>query len=429
VLGGGGLATGLAAGSVTITAIYTPSDGSTTLSATAALTVTAAKTPKSLTLSPSSASILLNGTQAFTATLVYTDGSASNVTNSASWTTTDPTVVVLSNANTGGRGGGGGIGIVGGGTATGVGTGTATVTASYTDSGTTFSATANVTVSNPAVLSFSITPTTPTIYLSGTTTQQVTATVIFTDDTKKDVTTSSSWTSGTPAVAVIGGNNGRAQAVSAGSSIITATYTDSSGTVHTATTTLTVASRKLSSLSLSPTTPTTHVGFTKSFTLYAIYDDGSKSNVTGSATWSSSTASVATIAINGGGPGGGGNTAVSTAIAAGSTTIQAAYGGLNASTTLTVSSGTLSSIAVTGTSASIAVGATEQLTATGTYSDNLTEDLTSSAIWLSSSDASATVSNATASVGLLTAVAAGSPAISAVYKGVTGTLSIQVTSN
>src|ERR1019366_6583439 len=210
------------------------------------------------------------------------------------------------------RGGGGGIGIVGGGTATGVGTGTATVTASYTDSGTTFSATANVTVSNPSVLSFSITPTTPTIYLSGTTTQQFTATVIFTDDTKKDVTASSSWTSATPAVAVIGGNNGRAQAVSAGSSIITATYTDSSGTVHTATTTLTVASRKLSSLSLSPTTPTTHVGFTKSFTLYAIYDDGSKSNVTGSATWSSSTASVATIAISGGGAagGGGGNTAV-----------------------------------------------------------------------------------------------------------------------
>ena len=142
----------------------------------------------------------------------------------------------------------------------------------------------------------------------------------------------------------------------------------------------------------------------------------------------SSTASVATIAT-GGGPGGGGNTAVSTAIAAGSTTIQAVYSGLTASTTLTVSSGTLSSIAVTGASTSLAVGATEQLTATGTYSDNLTEDLTSSAIWLSSSDASATVSNATASVGLLTAVTAGSSTISAEYKGVTGTLSIQVTSN
>jgi uncharacterized protein YjdB len=430
VLGGGGLATGLAAGSVTITAIYTPSDGSAALSDTATLTVTAAKTPKSLSLSPTSASILLNGTQSFTATLVYTDGSTSNITNGASWTTTNPTVVVMSNTNTGRQGGGGGIGIVGGATATGVGTGTATVTATYTDGGTTLSATADVTVSNPAVLSFSITPTTPTIYLSGTTTQQFTATVVFTDYTKKDVTAASSWTSGTPATAVIGGNTGRAQAISTGSSVITATYTDSNGTIHTATTPLTVASRTVVSLSLSPTIPTTHVGFAKSFTVYAIYDDGSKGNVTGSATWSSSSASVATIAISGGGAagGGGGNTAVATPLTAGTTTLTATYAGQSASTTLTVSSGTLSSIAVTGPSTSIAVGATEQLVATGTYSDNLTEDLTSSAIWLPS-DGSASVSNATGSVGLLTAVKSGSPTISAEYKGVTGTLSIQVTSN
>ena len=85
--GGGSLATGVAAGSVTITAVYTPASGSTA-SATTPLTVTN-KTPKGLVVNPSSAAILLNGTQAFVAMLIYTDGSSTTVTGSASWTTSN----------------------------------------------------------------------------------------------------------------------------------------------------------------------------------------------------------------------------------------------------------------------------------------------------------------------------------------------------
>jgi trimeric autotransporter adhesin len=436
--GGGGLATGLVATSaVTISAVYTPSDGSSAVSATAKLTVTAAKTPSKLTISPTSATILLNGTQAFTATLVYTDGSTSSVTSAASWGTTDPSVVVMSNANTGFQGGGGGVGIVGGATATGVGAGSSTVTASYTVGSTAYTASASVTVSAFTVKSFSITPTNPTIYYSSTTTttEQFTATLVVTTDgtnyTSKDVTSASSWTSDKPAVAVIGGSTGRATAMGTGSATISATYIDSNGTSHTATDTLTVSTRTLSTLSLSPTTPTTHVGFTKSFTVYAIYNDGTKSNVTSSASWSSATPAVATIATGGGGPGGGGNTAVATALSAGNTEISATYGGITKSTTLKVGSGTLSSIAVTATSLTVVVGETEQLTATGTFSDSLTEDLTSSTVWLSSSDSNATVSNATGSVGLLTAVAASTSAITitAEYGGVSGTASFTITAN
>jgi len=69
---------------------------------------------------------------------------------------------------------------------------------------------------------------------------------------------------------------------------------------------------------------------------------------------------------------------------------------------------TLLSVAITGTLSAV-VGATSQLTATGTYDiAPLTEDITSTATWVS-----ATPANATVAAGLVTAVAAGTSAITA----------------
>ena len=310
--GGGGLVTGVGAGDVTITAVYTPTSGSA-VSATAPLMVTS-KTPKSLVLSPSSATILLNGTQAFVATLVYTDGSSSTVTGSASWTTADASVVVMSNAGTGViGGGGGGPGVVGGGTATAVGVGSANVTATYTptNSSTALTATAAVTVTDPPVLSLEVSPTTPTVYLSSGASQQFAATVIFTDYTTRNVTTSAQWTSSAATVAVVsnsGATIGRATGLKAGTSTITASYTGTGGTV-TASTVLTVADRAITKVQVTPTNPTTHLGISQSFVATAVYDDGTTSTVTGGATWTSSDTTVASVSNGGGGGGGGASTA------------------------------------------------------------------------------------------------------------------------
>jgi 6-phosphogluconolactonase (cycloisomerase 2 family) len=76
---------------------------------------------------------------------------------------------------------------------------------------------------------------------------------------------------------------------------------------------------------------------------------------------------------------------------------------------------TLTGVAVTPASASIAAGATQQFTATGTYSDNSTKDLTSSATWASASTSVATISGS----GLATAVATGSTNITATAAGKT----------
>ena len=86
---------------------------------------------------------------------------------------------------------------------------------------------------------------------------------------------------------------------------------------------------------------------------------------------------------------------------------------------------TLTSIAVTPANPTILVGATQQFTATGTYSDGSTQNVTSQATWTSSSTAAATI-NAS---GLATAVSAGSTTIRAALNGVTGSSTATVTAN
>src|SRR5207249_12326751 len=76
---------------------------------------------------------------------------------------------------------------------------------------------------------------------------------------------------------------------------------------------------------------------------------------------------------------------------------------------LTVTAAILSTITVTPTAPSVANGTTRQFTATGTYSDFTTQDLTTQVTWSSSSPAVATISNAGGTQGLATSVAAGGP--------------------
>ena len=79
---------------------------------------------------------------------------------------------------------------------------------------------------------------------------------------------------------------------------------------------------------------------------------------------------------------------------------------------------TLTSIAVTPASpAHLKVGATQQFTATGTFSDGTTSDITATVTWHSGTTATATISAA----GLATGVAAGTTAITATQGAVTST--------
>jgi hypothetical protein len=87
----------------------------------------------------------------------------------------------------------------------------------------------------------------------------------------------------------------------------------------------------------------------------------------------------------------------------------------------------LTSIAVTPANPSIATGATEQFTATGTFSGGNTYNLTDSVMWSSSKNPVATISNAVGTQGLATAVAAGTATMTATAGKITGSTVLTAT--
>ncbi len=416
--GGGGLATGLAAGSATINASFGG------FSDTATLTIAAPPVLSRLVVTPPTATIQVDLTQPFTATAVYDNGTAAPVTGTATWNSSDPAVAVMG-VGGGGRGGPGPI--VGGGTATALAVGTATISATYTENGVTVTGTAVLTVTDPPLLLLEISPTNPTVSLLNPN-QPFVATAIYSDYSVRNVTASAAWSSSNGTVAIIstsGGTAGRATGLTAGTSTITASYGGMS-----ASTTLTVVSRKVTTIQVTPTNPTAHIGINQPFVATAVYDDTTTGTVTGGATWTSSDSTVAPVGSTGG------STGVATPIKAGTTTITATYQGVSGTTLLTVSGATLTSIAITPSPLNVVVGGHQQLTATGTWADAppTTADITNNVTWLTSNgdaggDAIATVSNAAGSRGLLTAISAGSVTVSAIFRGVTGTLAGTVTAS
>ena len=84
---------------------------------------------------------------------------------------------------------------------------------------------------------------------------------------------------------------------------------------------------------------------------------------------------------------------------------------------------TLTAITVTPASTSVTVAGTRQFTATGTYSDGSTADITSAAIWTSGTPSVATVNT----TGPTTDVAVGTTTITAVSVTMSGSATLTVT--
>src|SRR6516162_9558692 len=107
--------------------------------------------------------------------------------------------------------------------------------------------------------------------------------------------------------------------------------------------------RSLESIAVTPANATIYAGSTLQYTATGSYSDGSQQNITLSVTWGSTNTALATIASGG----------LATAVAAGSTTIQAALSGITGSTGLTVSAPSLVSIAMTPANATVYTGSTQ----------------------------------------------------------------------
>jgi len=339
----------------------------------------------SIAITPANATFPLGVVQQLTATGTYTDGSTRNLTSTAAWATGNPTIATV-NAQ---------------GLATSVQPGSTSVTA--TSGAITGSTTLNV--SPAALVSIAVTPAIPSTPLGIT--QQFTATGTFTDGSTQNLTQTVQWSSSSATVATISntaGSQGLAQTIGTGLTTITAT--SSSGI--TGNTSLTVTAAALVSLAVTPPNPSIALGTTQQFTATGTFTDGSTQNLTANATWASSTITTATISTTG----------LATSVGMGTATISASSGTIAGSTALTVTAATLVSIAINPPTASVPVGVPQQFTATGTYTDGTTQDLTQSGNWTSSTMGVATISDAAGTMGLASTLAAGSTMIGISASGV-----------
>jgi hypothetical protein len=83
-----GLATGVSAGSATITALFAGLSGNATLAVTSA-------TLTSITVTPADPTIALGGTEQFTATGNFSDDSTEDLTDQVAWTSSDVSVAAI----------------------------------------------------------------------------------------------------------------------------------------------------------------------------------------------------------------------------------------------------------------------------------------------------------------------------------------------
>jgi uncharacterized protein YjdB len=166
----------------------------------------------------------------------------------------------------------------------------------------------------------------------------------------------------------------------------------------------------LTSISVTPTTPSVAVGSTKQMTATGTYDDGKTKNITGSVSWSSDDDSEATVSDGG----------LVTGVAAGTVSVTATSGTISGSTSVTVTLANLRSIAVTPTSASITSDQTQQFTAIGTLDDGTTVDITDAVTWKSSNKSVATIDSS----GLATAQGTGTTNITAVSGSITSNTAV-----
>ena len=177
----------------------------------------------------------------------------------------------------------------------------------------------------PAVLLSSVSVTPGTIPLAVGATQQLTVTGTYSDGSTKDLTTTSSFVSETPAIARVSSPGGLVTAVAAGTARIVATVSG-----KTAATSVTVSAPQaeptLSSIALGPTPASVARGGTLQLTVTGTYSDDSTRALTSAATFSSSAEAIATVSSSG----------LVTGVADGSATITASAGGRTTTLDVTV---------------------------------------------------------------------------------------------
>lgn len=354
----------------------------------------------SLAVTPNQPTIAKGTKLQFTATGTFGDGSTQDLTSQVSWRANEVKLNV------------GAATISATGLAFGNAEGQSTIAATYMN--VTGSTLLTVGVATP--VSLNVTPSNPSI-ANGTSVQFV-AKATLTDGTSQDVSKTATWTTASTTgtnVATISAT-GMATGGGVGQAMVTATYMEVSASVN-----LTVTSAVITSLNVTPSNPSVARGTMQQYTATATFTDATTQDVTQNTTWTAldlaPSVNVASVDATG----------LAVGKNLGGATITATFSGKSATARLTVTPAVLSSIAVSPSAPSIAKGTTQQLTATGTFTDGTTQDLTQTATWTAADVAPAVNVASVTPAGLATAQNIGTATLTATSSGKSGSATLVVT--
>jgi hypothetical protein len=343
-----------------------------------------APTLQSITVTPANPTLPLGSTRQLTATGRYSDGSSRDLTAEVTWTR-----LVL-----------GSITVSSGGLVTAVAMGSNTVVASLGS----ISGSTGVTVGAVAVLSLTVTPAAATVEVGLT--AEFTAAAHWSDGAVTDVTRIATWWTDVSFIAQVSG--GLVTGGAPGATGLHVRYENRFAAAD-----VTVGAPTLVSIAVSPPSPTIASGLTQQFVATGTWSNGTFTDLTSAVAWTSDPPEVATVAAGG----------LATGRGVGVATLTATSGGVAGSAALTVDAPLLVSLAVSPQAPdALLPGATQPFTATGTYTDGSTSDLTATASW---SSAPLTVATVEAD-GVATGVNPGSAVITAASGTLTGSATLTV---
>jgi len=337
-----------------------------------------------ITIAPANKSIPKGASLQLGATGIFSDGTQQDLTASVTWQATPASVASVDSK----------------GDLDGLGTGVAQVSA--TSQG--IVGNTSTTIGPPALLQISLTSKQSALPVGES--EEITATGTFSDGSTQNLTDSVTWQSSALTVASIT-SLGNLKALAQGTAQISASSAGVTGSVS-----VTVEAPALLEISVSAQHSYLPIGESDQLTATGSFSDGSTQNLTNFVTWRVNPSTVASVNAQGN----------LKALSRGVAQVSLAYEGITGSGSITVGQPALLQIAVSSQQPSLPVGESELLTATGSFSDGSTQNLSNSVTWAVNPSTVASVTTQGNFKGLTRGVAQ----VSAAYQGVTGTASIAV---
>ncbi len=346
--------------------------------------------PDELTISPPVLTLPVATSLPLEATATYPPERERRVTEQASWTSSNPLIATVQNTP----------GFEG--RVRALQPGNVTITASYLGR----EATMELTVSSATLTEILITPEDAALPVGST--NQYSATGIFSDGTSVYITREATWGVDDTQIARAfngPGAEGEVQTIGPGTTRVTASYMGQLGEA-----TLDVVGAALNRVEVLPDTSVIAVGGKRQLAAFAVFEDGSRRNVSAWAQWSTTDPVAASVDTYG----------VVSTLTPGVVDVLATWGGQTGSSTLEITDASLVEIQVSPRRVEVPIDNYVRFFATAIFSDGTREDVSEEAQWKSDDPRIMSVAGGRWIPGVALGQGAGSTTITAQWGGLVG---------